>query len=43
MLIANEIQIHLRPTEKSSIHKDDFDVCGYGFIFLLSTLKNTIQ
>jgi len=37
MLIANEIQIHLKPslTEIDSIYKNDFDLFGNVFCFIL--------
>jgi len=37
VLIANEIQIHLGPSraEMNSIHKNYFDLCGYGWLFFL--------
>lgn len=42
MLIANEIQIHLRPSpaEMSSVHKNDFDLCGYDFFCICFVVKN---
>lgn len=36
MLIANENQIHLRP---SPAEMNDFDLCGYGFFALVCVPK----